>query len=115
MSNISPDASSSGSSTESIGSFQRKLSGDGFKIGDKIAEGSFGAVYKATYQNKQIAVKIIDLSKMMKNSNRMLHFKQELEALSKLHHPHIIKMLKHYQNANSKAYMFLELAEKDSI
>jgi len=58
-------------------------------LGKKIGRGSFSKVYKAFYENKEYAVKLIKLDKL---SNKIIkNLEYEIEVLEKLNHENIIK------------------------
>jgi serine/threonine protein kinase len=49
----------------------------------QLGQGGFGSVFQGTYQNRQVAVKIVPL----KDANG-----KEEEALQQLNHPNIVKL-----------------------
>ncbi|KAI9206802.1 uncharacterized protein BJ171DRAFT_579169 [Polychytrium aggregatum] len=55
-----------------------------------IAEGGFGAVYRATYHGADVAVKQLH-SKM--DSRQILKFHEEISHWHQLDHPHVLKLL----------------------
>jgi len=76
-----------------------------FLIGSEIlGKGSFSVVKSAvhTYTQARAAAKIIDL---MKNKDI---YSQEVSALSRINHPHIVKFLHSQVNDDGKGVIFLE-------
>jgi hypothetical protein len=63
-------------------------------VGDRVGDGAFGAVYKAQWGDRTVAVKQLKLTKReMSNVQKVLHeFKAEVMIMSKLDHPHVITM-----------------------
>ncbi|KAI8473279.1 MAG: protein kinase [Monoraphidium minutum] len=57
------------------------------QFGDKVGEGEFGIVYRATYLGTPVAVKVL------KDNNAVAigDFRTELNVLQKLHHPHCVQ------------------------
>jgi len=58
-----------------------------YQLQEKIGHGSFAEVYTATYNDETVAIKAIN-KKMVDKSSRI---KQEIEALSTLRHPNILR------------------------
>lgn len=85
----------------------------GFKIGEKINFGSFSKVYKAKFQGKDVAAKVIDLRKTSKEY-RQKFLPRELNTLQRLRHPNVITIHK-IITMNHKIYIFMELAEGGDI
>ena len=61
-----------------------------FKLLEKIGQGSFGKVYKATHQKtlKLVAIKVINIDK---NDSELFDLRREITILSNLSHPLITK------------------------
>ena len=57
-------------------------------IGKKLGSGSFGEVFKATWFEKQVAVKILFKQNLAEDS--LDSFKREVEIMSKLRHPNVL-------------------------
>ena len=74
------------------------------KIVDRIADGGFGVVYKALWKKQEVAAK--QLSKE--------EGKREAEVLSKLDHPHIIKLLGVVDD-KFDVYLILELCKGGTL
>ena len=91
----------------------KMLDKKGFKIGDKINFGSFSKVYKAKYLDKDIAVKVIDLTKTS-FEYRQKFLPRELHTLQTLRHPNIVTIHK-IMTINNKIYIFMDLAEGGDI
>ena len=63
--------------------------------GKTLGEGSFGRVVKCinVQTNTQVAMKIVNKKKILKNPALALLMEQELEILRKTNHPHIVRHL----------------------
>ena len=59
------------------------------EIKQRLGDGSFGVVYEASWRKTPIAVKVLDISKNID----VTEFRTELVALTKLHHPNILKLM----------------------
>ena len=70
-------------------------------------------MHKATFYNKDIAVKIIDLKKTSIDY-RHKFLPRELYTLKKLSHPHIVNIFDIFI-INYKIFIFMDLAEKGDI
>lgn len=85
----------------------------GFKILEKINYGSFSKVYKAQFDNKDIAVKVIDLRQTSRDYRKKF-LPRELEIMQRLRHPNIITIHKIF-TMNQKIYVFMDLATGGDI
>ncbi|XP_074566620.1 serine/threonine-protein kinase STY17-like [Curcuma longa] len=61
------------------------------KMGKKIACGSCGDLYRATYLGQDVAVKILKAEKL--NEAIALEFNQEVEILRKVHHNNVVRFI----------------------
>ncbi|KAJ3127290.1 Calcium/calmodulin-dependent protein kinase type 1 [Nowakowskiella sp. JEL0407] len=79
-----------------------------YYIGKQLGSGAFGDVRIATRKsdNLQFAVKCIEKSKL-KGKEEMI--KDEMEILSKVHHPNLITLVEKFENANF-IYLVTDLA-----
>jgi hypothetical protein len=83
----------------------------GFKDGNLIGRGGFGDVYKACLGNNTLAAvkKIENVSQEAKRE-----FQNEVDLLSKIHHPNIISLFG-YGNELSSSFIVYELMESGSL
>ena len=81
-----------------------------FQIIDKIGEGTYGCVYKAINKitDQLVAIKICPI-----NEDEQV-FYNELEALSTIQHPFIVRLFEAY-NANDELWLVLEYCQMGSI
>lgn len=77
----------------------------------KLGVGVFSQVYQGTYQQRSVAIKIIDCQS--KNYN-IKSVQQESKILSQLKHDHIVKFFGSYWT-EEKIYIVLELLEKGTL
>ena len=87
-----------------------------WKRGSMIGSGSYGRVYVALDQNTgtQIAVKCVNFGEDMKSKQEVAALKREIDLLSNLNHPNIIKYLG-TATRHRKLYIFLEYASGGSV
>jgi serine/threonine protein kinase len=87
---------------------------DYYTIGDYLAEGSFGKVYKG-YQketNRLVAVKIISKLKMEETDLEVQI--NEIEILKSIEHKHVVRLFDHFEDPNN-IYLVLEYLEGTSL
>ncbi|KAH6820863.1 U-box domain-containing protein kinase family protein [Perilla frutescens var. hirtella] len=70
----------------------------------KIGMGSYGTVYKGSFQHTIAAVKVLHA----KEGSRVKQFQQELEILSKIRHPHLLILLGACPDRSCLVYEFME-------
>lgn len=61
-------------------------------LGEQLGAGAFGVVYKGTWNEQSVAVKVLQTA-CTPNSKELASFRQESALLSSLRHPHIIALL----------------------
>lgn len=81
-----------------------------YQFRKKIGEGAFGEVYEAVHIKAELpcAVKVIKKTKLRESKIHEKLMIQELEALDKLEHPHIVHVIDLCEDQNS-IYIVLEL------
>ncbi|EFJ04289.1 hypothetical protein SELMODRAFT_138945 [Selaginella moellendorffii] len=77
---------------------------DNFSENNKIGEGSYGHVYKGTLHRTNVAVKVLRHDSWQGPQE----FEQEVEVLSRLHHPHIVLLLGGNPEKKCLVYEYLE-------
>ena len=87
-----------------------KLIGD-YQIIKTLGEGTYSKVKQAVNikTGKEYAIKIID-QQFIKENHMEKQFKREIEVMSSLDHPGLIK-LHEYMHSNKKLFFVLDLAE----
>ena len=80
-----------------------------YKIADKIGSGSFGKVYKVIYipLNQARAMKVVSKDTLQYQDDDK-KFLKEIEILSQIDHPNILKVFEYYQD-NENYYVITEL------
>jgi len=61
------------------------------KFGDRIGEGTFGLVYKATWRGSPVAVKMLKMQSI--TDHALQEFRKELQILTRLRHPNIVLLM----------------------
>ncbi len=86
-----------------------------YQLGDKIAEGGMGVVYKAidTISRKVVAVKTLKES-INKQDETFLRFKKEAEVLESLNHPNILKFID-FQEQDGLLYIITEFVQGNNL
>ncbi|GFT28370.1 hypothetical protein NPIL_156911 [Nephila pilipes] len=85
----------------------------GFTLGRLLGQGSYCKVRAATYENKEVAVKVITREKLSQEfATKFLP--REIEVLSKIHHENIVKVYKIF-NFPKRVYIFMELIHDDVL
>jgi serine/threonine protein kinase len=85
-----------------------------FAAKNKLDEGAFGAVFRGTWGGVEVAVKVLKMDQLQRESteeqNRpfsgMSGFKMELEVLSKYHHENIVTLLGHCLGGSRPSLVF---------
>lgn len=85
-----------------------------YTLGDYLAEGSFGKVYKANHKetDRLVAVKVISKLKMEENDLEVQT--NEIEILKVIEHPHIVRMFDFFEDPNS-IFLVMEYLEGNSM
>lgn len=60
-------------------------------FGDRIGEGTFGLVYKATWRGSPVAVKMLKMQNITEHA--LQEFRKELQILARLRHPNIVLLM----------------------
>lgn len=84
-----------------------------YKIESVLGEGGVATVYKATYQNRPVALKILDRQAASHKSVRD-GFRREFMATSRLSHPSVIRSIDTGE-MNGQFYIAMELAEGETF
>lgn len=66
-----------------------KIATNGFSEENKIGKGGYGYVYKGKLHHTTVAIKVLDKQSVQGAKE----FQQEVEFLSRMHHPHIVLLL----------------------
>lgn len=70
----------------------------------KIGMGAHGTVYKCSLHHTTVAVKVLH----SRDDHKKMQFLQELEILSKIHHPHLLLLLGACPDKNCLVYEYME-------
>jgi len=65
------------------------------KIGIKLGEGGFGVVYRGDWQGNAVAIKKLSMNRPL-SEKEIDDFQQEMELMSMLHHPQIVRFFGGY-------------------
>lgn len=85
---------------------------DNYLVMEKIGEGQFSVVHKGKHvkTGEMVAVKILDIKKYDDNPSIQAMISEEIEALTRIDSPHIIKHLRYLRTSNNMyevEYQFL--------
>ncbi len=88
---------------------------EGFRLEEKIGEGSKGAVYRASKENAEqpVALKILS-PKLAQDEQNIKQFIREARALAKLNHPHIVQGID-VGESNGVHYCVMEYIEGPTV
>ncbi|MFC1571650.1 protein kinase [Candidatus Margulisiibacteriota bacterium] len=91
-----------------------KLIDNCYEVIGELGRGSNSVVYKAKdrQSNSTVAVKV--LAKQRRDAESILRFRKEAEIISKLSHPHIVKLIG-YGNHGGSIYLAMELIKGKSL
>jgi serine/threonine protein kinase len=84
--------------------------------GDKaVGKGGFGQVWKVRHKetNRIYAIKVINKSTILE-SNMVSQMNREIEIMYMLHHPHIIKLVNHFEDEDN-IYLIMDFASKGQL
>lgn len=84
--------------------------------GDKaVGKGGFGQVWKVRHKetNRIYAIKVISKSTILE-SNMVSQMNREIEIMYMLHHPHIIKLVNHFEDEDN-IYLIMDFASKGQL
>ena len=84
--------------------------------GDKpVGKGGFGQVWKVRHRenNKIYAIKVISKTTILE-SGMVSQMNREIEIMYRLHHPHIIKLINHFEDEDN-IYLIMDFASKGQL
>ena len=93
-----------------------KLINNRYLVEDKLGEGGFGAVYRATQtgMNRKVALKVLH-AKMAKDAQVVGRFKREAQASSLLRAPHTVQVYDFDQSPDGIMYLAMEMLQGRSL
>ena len=71
---------------------------DFYEIGDSIGEGAFGKIYKVVHKETGAIRAVKRLKKKAMDQENQKYILSEYEALKKLDHPNIVKLIDRYED-----------------
>ncbi|KAJ1694419.1 hypothetical protein LUZ63_011117 [Rhynchospora breviuscula] len=81
-----------------------------FDPSNKIGEGGFGSVYIGFLRHTTVAIKILNRDSIQGDPQ----FYQEIEILSRIHHPHLVTLIGACLEARALVYEYLPLGSLDN-
>ena len=93
-----------------------KLINNRYLVEDKLGEGGFGAVYRATQtqMNRKVALKVLH-ARMAKDPQVVGRFKREAQASSLLRAPHTVQVYDFDQSPDGVMYLAMEMLTGRSL
>jgi tRNA A-37 threonylcarbamoyl transferase component Bud32 len=93
-----------------------KLLNNRYLLEDKLGEGGFGAVYRATQtqMNRKVALKVLH-ARMAKDPQVVGRFKREAQASSLLRAPHTVQVYDFDQSPDGIMYLAMEMLQGRSL
>ena len=86
----------------------------GYEVGDVIGQGGMGVVHRAVRLEDGLAVAIKLMPAHLADREEVAErFQREVEALTTLRHPHILRVLDHGISADGRLFLVAELADTD--
>jgi serine/threonine protein kinase len=87
-----------------------------YHVLQEIARGGMGVVYKARDPDarRAVAIKVL-LDTRFASPKARKRFEREAEALAKVDHPHVVRLLDYDHTAQGVPYMVMELIEGESL
>jgi serine/threonine protein kinase len=86
-----------------------------YNLLEKVGEGSMGTVYRAAHWMTQeiVAVKVLPAN-LARKATFVKRFEQEFRLASKLHHPHVVRVLE-YSGSGPEPYLVMEFIDGVSV
>lgn len=83
-----------------------------YSIGNKLGQGSFGVTHLATHISSKVlrVMKTVNKHKAMQNGSPMALLQLEVDILSALDHPHIVRLYEYYQDSTN-IYLIMGLCK----
>lgn len=83
-----------------------------YSIGNKLGQGSFGVTHLATHISSKMlrVMKTVNKHKAMQNGSPMALLQLEVDILSALDHPHIVRLYEYYQDSTN-IYLIMGLCK----
>ena len=81
--------------------------GDFYRMGDFIAEGSFGKVFKGYHRDSGRIVAVKQISKSKMEENELEVQTNEIELLKVIDHPNVVQMIDYFEDPHY-IYLILE-------
>ncbi|MCX5741585.1 MAG: serine/threonine-protein kinase [Proteobacteria bacterium] len=88
----------------------------GYRLERLIGEGGFGQVWRAHRgtDERLVAIKILHLE-LVRSVDAMRRFERELDAIGRLHHPHVVRAEGHGHLPDGRPFVVLEYVDGPSL
>jgi eukaryotic-like serine/threonine-protein kinase len=88
----------------------------GYKLDRLIGEGGFGQVWHGfrDSDNERVAIKVLHLE-LVRSVDALTRFQRELDAIGRLHHPHVVRALDHGTLEDGRPFLVLEYVHGPSL
>ena len=93
-----------------------KLIGGRYEVGDRIARGGMGTVYRGTdtKMDRPVAIKILD-TKLADDEATVARFRREMLATARLSHPNIVDVYDFGRTDDGHSFLAMELVEGTTL
>ena len=96
-----------------------ELQGDfpGLRLEGWLGRGGMGAVYRGTELStgRAVAVKVLPEELNEHGEGFRMRFEQEAAVMSRLDHPHVVRLYHHGVTGSGRAYLLMELVEGEDV
>jgi serine/threonine protein kinase len=102
--------------TSEVSSDPAMFAGTRYRICRELGRGSSSIVYEAEHVElgRRVALKVLDAERTH-SRDFTVRFRREARALSRLHHPNLVRVYDFGQSADGRMYSAMELVEGDTL
>lgn len=88
-----------------------------YRVDELMASGGMGQVFRVTHVqlNKTFALKLMHRTSMNFESNRLVRFRREAEALARINHPNVVSVTDYGLTTDDTPYIVMEFVEGSTL